>query len=90
MEYLLKNNWLKFSDYEQRITYEINKRGEDLWITEPNSLLRWFIKINIRDNLDDWITFWWPNIPIIAVVWNKSWRIYFFALKAILPEININ
>ena len=30
-----------------------------------------------------------PTIPMIAVVGNNSGRIYFFALKALLPDIEI-
>jgi len=84
----MENKPLKFSEYKEQITKALNDKGNSLGIQEPVTLLDGFINQPIYNELTGSFVIGGPTIPMIAVV-GKSGRIYFFALKALLPDLKI-
>lgn len=84
----MENQPLKFSEYKERITNALNSKGNSLGIQETVSLIDGFINQPIYSELTGAFVIGGPTIPMIAVVGNSG-RIYFFALKALLPDIKI-
>ena len=83
---------LKFSDYKDDIIKKLNERGNVLEICEPVILIDGFINQPIYGELTGNFVIGGPSITMIALVGENSGRIYFFAVKALLPnfgEINI-
>lgn len=84
----MENKFLKFSEYKDQITKALNNKGNSLGIQEPVTLIDGFINQPIYNELTGSFVIGGPTIPMIAVV-GKSGRIYFFALKALLPDLKI-
>ncbi|ADG25270.1 TPA: hypothetical protein JBI72_01310 [Legionella pneumophila] len=80
---------IKFTDYREKIIQELNNKKVFLGINEPVSLIDGFINQPIQQELSGNIVIGGPTIPMVAVVGNNSGRIYYFALKALLPSIGI-
>ena len=76
----------KFEDYEERIIEEITKRLTYAWITEKIILVSWVWMLPINSEISRNIQLW-SSLPIITVVWEQSWRFYFFSLKVLLPDV---
>jgi len=85
----MENKSLKFSEYKEQIIKALNEKKADLGIQEPVTLIDGFINQPIHNELTGAFVIGGPTIPIIAVIGNKSGRLYFFALKAILPDLKI-
>jgi hypothetical protein len=84
----LSNNQKTFDFLENReiIIQEIRKKGPEAGIDEPISLINGFIQQPIQQDLFGAVVEG-PTVPIVAAVGNKSSRIYFFALKALIPSL---
>ncbi|HAU0185367.1 hypothetical protein SC810_00065 [Legionella pneumophila serogroup 1] len=80
---------IKFTDYREKIIQELNNKKVFWGINEPVSLIDGFINQPIQQELSGNIVIGGPTIPMVAVVGNNSGRIYYFALKALLPSIGI-
>lgn len=79
---------VKFEDIKNQILEEINKRGSTKhWIHESTTLINGFVNQPITMELSWNFTIGWPTIPMIMLLWNDSGRVYYFALKALLPTI---
>lgn len=76
----------KFEDYEKQIIVEIQKRLPFAWIHEDIQLISWICMMPLNPQISKNITLW-STLPMVAVVWKKSWRFYFFALKTLLPKV---
>lgn len=76
----------KFEDYEDRIKKEIIKRLAYAGITEQIMLLSWVWMLPINPELSRNIQLW-HSLPMVTVVWEQSWRFYFFSLKVLLPDV---
>ena len=76
----------KFSDYKEKIINILTQKQPLLGIPESVSLIDGFINQPIQQELSGNIIIGGPTIPMIAVVGNTSGRIYYFALKALIPE----
>jgi len=74
---------IRFSYYRESIIDALNKNGDKLGIDERVRLVDGFIRTPIVEDLG---TVGGPFIPTIALV-GDSGRLYFFALKAILPDM---
>lgn len=79
---------LKFTDYRNKILTAINSKSWVHWIQEPTTLIDGFINQPIYNELTWDFIVGWSTLPMVAVVWNNSGRIYFFALKLLIPDIN--
>lgn len=80
---------IKFSEYKQRIIDALNSRASQLGITEPITLVDGFVNQPLQTEFTGGLVIGGPAIPMVAVVGNNSGRIYYFALKALLPDIKI-
>lgn len=80
---------IKFSEYKQRIIDALNSRSSQLGITEPITLVDGFVNQPLQTEFTGGLVIGGPAIPMVAVVGNNSGRIYYFALKALLPDIKI-
>lgn len=80
---------LKFSDYKDQIIKALRDKQESLGINEPVTLADGFINQPIQKELSSSFVIGGPVIPMIAVVGNNSGRMYFFALKALIPNIEL-
>lgn len=77
-----------FEDYKQRITDALKQKG-NLGIQEPVTLIDGFVNQPIQKEISGSFMIGGPAIPMIMLLGNNSGRVYFFALKAILPDIKI-
>ncbi|PIU37414.1 hypothetical protein COT02_01015 [Candidatus Roizmanbacteria bacterium CG07_land_8_20_14_0_80_34_15] len=84
----MENKSLKFSEYKEQIVKALNDKGASLGIQEPVNLIDGFINQPIYNELTGSFVIGGPTIPMVAVVGNSG-RIYFFALKALFPDIKI-
>ena len=79
---------VKFEEYKQRIIDALKVKG-DLGISEPVTLIDGFVNQPIETEISGAFIVGGPAIPMIILLGNNSGRIYFFALKAILSDIQI-
>lgn len=79
---------IKFSDYKKQIINALNERSASLGVNEPVTLVDGFVNQPIKNEISSSITIGGPTIPMIMIVGNKSGRIYLFALKFLLPDID--
>lgn len=77
---------INFTEYKQKILDALTSKG-NLGITEPVTLIDGFINQPISNELSGNIVIGGPAIPMIMLIGNNTGRIYFFALKAVLPNI---
>ena len=80
---------IKFSEYKSQIIKSLNDKKIDLNITEPATLVDGFFNQPIQNEISGSFIIGGPTIPMIMVVGKKSGRIYYFALKAILPDLKL-
>ena len=78
---------IQFEDIKDKIIKKLNEDIVNLWINEGISLIDWIFMQPIQRSLSSNLVIWWSSIPMVAVVWQKTWRVYFFAIKALLPDI---
>ena len=83
---------IKFDDYKQKITEAIQDKlkqnpikGEDGF-----SLIEGFFNQSIQNEIAAGnILIGGITVPMVAIVGNKTCRMYFFPLKALLPDIKV-
>lgn len=80
---------IKFTDHKKSILEAINNKNGSHGIQEPTSLVEGFFKQPIYNEVSGNIIIVGPTIPMIAVAGTSSGRIYFFALKALLPNLEM-
>lgn len=81
-------NPIKFEEYKQQILDSLKAKG-NLGISEPVSLIEGFVNQPLQKELSGTFNLGGPAIPIVMLLGNNSGRIYYFALKVILPEIKL-
>ena len=85
----MENKSLKFVDYKDKIIKALQDKHVSLGIQEPVTLVDGFFNQPVYKEFTGAFVIGGPTIPMIAVVGNNSGRIYFFALKALLPDLKI-
>jgi hypothetical protein len=81
---------VKFADIKEKIRRALNeKEPKKLGIDEKIQLIDGFVNLQLDTELSGNITVGGPRIPTVSVLGVESGRIYFFALKALLPEQEI-
>jgi len=82
---------IKFDDYKQRITDAIQEKLKAGLIAGENgfTLVEGFIMQPLSKELSGNLIIGGPTIPLVAIVGNTSGRMYYFALKALLPDLKI-
>jgi hypothetical protein len=76
---------LIFADVKDDILAALNKVRDDAGITEPVGLIDGFITNPISGELVNAILVGGPCVPMVMLVGEKTGRLYFFALKTLLP-----
>ena len=87
MENNQKQKTIKFSDIKQRIESEIKARKIDFG--EQVTLFDGFINQPFCRELSGSYVIGGPTVPMIILVGNKSGQLYFFALKALLTDLDL-
>lgn len=84
-------NPIKFDDYKQRITDAIQAKLQSGLIAGENgfTLVDGFIMQPLNKEVSGNFVIGGPTIPLVAIVGNTSGRMYYFALKALLPDLKI-
>lgn len=77
---------VKIKDYEKEIIEKIKENSEFLWLKEDVFLVDWVWMLPMNPEVSKNIQLW-TSLPIVVVAWKKSWRLYFYSLKALLPNI---
>ncbi|MBI5023304.1 MAG: hypothetical protein HZC05_04075 [Candidatus Magasanikbacteria bacterium] len=80
---------IKFDDYKQRVTDAIQAKFQMTPIIGENgfTLVEGFIMQPLSKEVSGNIIIGGPTIPLVAIVGNTSGRMYYFALKALLPNL---
>lgn len=80
---------IKFSDIKERITDEINSRSEKMGIHETVTLFDGFVRQPYDPELSGTYVIGGPTVPMIMLIGNTTGQVYFFALKAVLQDIDL-
>jgi len=79
---------IKFENYKARILDALRAKG-NLGILEPVTLVDSFVNQPIQGELSGSLSIGGPAIPMIMLLGSNTGRIYYFALKAVLPDIKL-
>lgn len=84
-------NSLKFSDIKEELQDALKRKLAAAPIPHENgfALIEGFMTLPLQSEWSTNLILGGPSIPIVGIVGNTSGRIYTFALKAILPDIQI-
>ncbi|MBU0455855.1 MAG: hypothetical protein KKA99_03665 [Gammaproteobacteria bacterium] len=82
---------IKFEELKPRITDAIQAKLRQTPVLGENgfTIVEGFIMQPISNEMSGNIIIGGPSIPLVAIVGNTSGRMYYFALKALLPDISI-
>lgn len=82
---------IKFSEIKDELVSALNKKliGNKLHLTEKVTVIDGFVNQPLSMELSGSFVIGGPAIPMIMLVGDESGRIYYYALKAILPNIGI-
>ena len=67
-----------------------NKKLEGFGINEPASLIDWIFSAPLNDELNGNFVLWWKSLPMVMLIWINTGRVYFIALKSLLPNVNLD
>lgn len=76
---------IKFEDYRQDIINALHEKHTN--VKEQVTLLDWFFIQPVSATLPEKLSIAGPKFPMIGLVWNTTGRVYFVALKILLPDI---
>lgn len=80
---------IKFNEYKDQIIAAIERNSNLLQINEPVTLVDGFVNQPVSSELSGSFIIGGPTIPLVMLVGNTTGRVYYFALKALLPRIEI-
>jgi hypothetical protein len=78
----------KFSDLEPRILAALQQKGNTLGLTEEPMDIVGMTSIMMQDDLGTY-QIGGKSIPAVVVVGHNTGRVYQFAIKALLPDVDI-
>lgn len=78
---------LKFDDIKQEILSTLERKGKTFG--ESVSLVDGFVSGPFSTELSDSVILGGPTIPMVMLIGNDSGQLYFFALRALLKDIEI-
>jgi len=78
---------IKFEDIKPEILSILEQKAEALG--EPVNLVDGFVSSQFSTELSDSVLLGGPTIPMVMLIGKESGRLYFFALKILLPNIEI-
>lgn len=79
----------RFEDLKKNIIDKLKERTSTLGINEPVTFLEGFVMEPFKTELTGAFTVGGPTVPMIMLIGSNSGRVYFFALKALLPELEL-
>jgi hypothetical protein len=81
---------IKFSEIKDELVKALNDKlqSNKLHISEKVTIVDGFVNQPLSMELSGSFVIGGPAVPMIMLVGNESGRIYYFALKAILPNIS--
>lgn len=82
---------IKFSEIKNDLVVALNEKlkGNKLHLTEKVTIIDGFVNQPLSMELSGSFVIGGPAIPMVMLIGDESGRIYYFALKAILPSIGI-
>lgn len=82
---------IKFSEIKTDLVNALNEKlkSEKLHISEKVTIIDGFVNQPLSMELSGSFVIGGPAVPMIMLVGDESGRIYYFALKAILPNIRM-
>lgn len=83
---MLIDNRRCFYSFKEDILAFLRTNREKLGITETVSLANGFVISPVLSHLTDSLVVGGPQIPMVMLIGEETGRVYFFALKAIIPE----
>lgn len=86
MDNNLQPKIIKFSGIKEKLIPAINAKIPQLGLSEPVTLIDGFVNQPISLELSGSFVIGGPTVPMVMIVGNNTGRIYFFALKALLPD----
>lgn len=89
MENNQKPKMIKFDDLKEKLIQKINENLPSMGLSEPVTLVDGFFNQPVSKELSGSFIIGGPTIPMVMIVGNKTGRIYFLALKALIPDIEI-
>lgn len=78
---------IKFEDIKPDILSALQQKAKALG--EPVSLVDGFVSSQFNNELSDSVLLGGPTIPMVMLIGKESGRLYFYALKALLNNIEI-
>lgn len=79
---------IKFEEHKEKIIEALRARG-NLGISEPVTLVEGFVNQPIQNEISNSISIGGPSIPMVMLLGSNSGRIYYFALKVIMPSLKL-
>ena len=89
METMRNKKIIIFEDIKDRIVAELNSRLMKVDLGERVTLVDGFFNEPFSKELSNSVVIGGPNVPMVMLVGNDTGRVYFFALKAILKDIEL-
>lgn len=82
---------IKFSEIKERLVQALNIKlsQNKLQVSEKVTIVDGFVNQPLSMELSGSFVIGGPAVPMIMLVGNDSGRVYYFALKAILPDIQL-
>ena len=82
---------IKFSEIKERLVQALNLKlsQNKLSVNEKVTIVDGFVNQPLSMELSGAFVIGGPAVPMIMLVGNDSGRVYYFALKAILPDVQI-
>lgn len=80
---------IKFEEYKQQILDSLNSRGASLGLNEPVTLVDGFFNFPLQKEMTGDLVIGGPTLPAVLLVGQNSGRLYFFALKVLLPDVEL-
>ena len=82
---------LDFADLRVRIQTAVNEKIQLLGITDPQgfTIVDSFVPVNLQPKIGGGQFLGGPYIPVVALVANSTGEVRYFALKNLLPDLDI-
>ena len=79
---------IRFKDIKDRIMSELEKRMDKTGISEKITLINGFLNEPFSKELSDALVVGGPKVPMVILVGNESGRIYLFALRELIDDLD--
>lgn len=81
---------ISFQEKREEILQALKKTNfQDAWIFEELALVDGIAYHSLSDSISGGIVIGGKSIPMVVLVWKKTGKLYFFALKSLLPNLDV-